>query len=165
MRRKLIPELLDSDAGTPQEVAGSLADLCLVNRWFGGVRSLRKMLEEVASLAQVRQLSLLDVAAGAGDVAAELSRQSQRREMRLEVTLLDRSPAHLTPAVGMQRIAGDALALPFCDRSFDVVASSLFLHHLQEDEAVQFLSDALRVCRIAVLISDLRRSWLHLALT
>ena len=36
MRRVVVPELLDSDAGTPREVEGSLADLRMVNRFFGG---------------------------------------------------------------------------------------------------------------------------------
>ena len=36
MRRVLVPELLDSDAGTEFEVQTALADLRRINRWFGG---------------------------------------------------------------------------------------------------------------------------------
>ena len=59
---------------------------------------------------------------------------------------------------------GDALALPFCDKSFDLVACSTFVHHLEPEEIVRFANEALRVARVAVLINDLRRHWLHLGL-
>jgi len=39
----------------------------------------------------------------------------------------------------------------------------LFAHHLGPVDLVRFINEALRVCRSAVLINDLVRSWLHLA--
>ena len=44
MRRTVTPELLDSDSGTPAEVAASLADLNFINRWFGGIATLCAMI-------------------------------------------------------------------------------------------------------------------------
>ena len=61
-------------------------------------------------------------------------------------------------------VAGDALALPFRDASFDLLSSTLFAHHLSPQELVQFVNEALRVCRVAVLINDLVRHPLHLSL-
>src|SRR5437763_13489808 len=140
MQRRNIPELLDEDAGTPPEIAGSLADLRSFNRWLGGVRTTRLLIEQVAHETGRREFTLLDVAAGAGYVAQETSRQLQGRGIRLHPTLLDRSAVHLQSAAPLPRIAGDALVLPFQDGSFDLVASSLFLHHLQPAQADVFLS-------------------------
>ena len=61
-------------------------------------------------------------------------------------------------------VAGDALALPFRSASFDLLSSTLFAHHLSPQELVQFVNEALRVCRVAVLINDLVRHPLHLSL-
>ncbi len=47
MHRTVAAELLDSDLGTAEEVAASLADLRVVNRWFGGIATTRSMLERV----------------------------------------------------------------------------------------------------------------------
>jgi len=80
----------------------------------------------------------------------------------LEITLLDRVRSHLLP--GNRSVAADALALPFRDTSFDLVSSSLFAHHLEPPELKRFVEEALRVSRIAVLINDLIRHPLHLAL-
>jgi hypothetical protein len=40
----------------------------------------------------------------------------------------------------------------------------LFVHHLSPDELVQFAREALRVCRVAMIINDIVRSPIHLAL-
>jgi hypothetical protein len=58
---------------------------------------------------------------------------------------------------------GDALTLPFGDCSYDVVASSLFVHHLSPEQVVQFARESLRVSRVCLLINDLVRNPLHLA--
>ena len=163
MRRQVIPELLDSDAGTEQEIAAALQDLDWINRCFGGIRSIRRMIEQVAQQTGRREFSVLDVAAGSGAVAADARTQLERSGIRSEWTLLDRSAKHLPKEAAS--VVGDALALPFMEASFDLVTCSLFLHHLEPEEVAQFLCEALRVCRVAVLITDLRRNWAHLALT
>jgi ubiquinone/menaquinone biosynthesis C-methylase UbiE len=85
----------------------------------------------------------------------------------LDITLLDRASSHLnhgTNTNGRRAVVGNALALPFADGSFDLVSCGLFAHHLSPAEVVQFMKEGLRVCRTAVLINDLVRSPLHLAL-
>ncbi len=61
-------------------------------------------------------------------------------------------------------MVGDALALPFSNGSFDVVSCCLFAHHLSPPDVCVFRAEASRVARTAVLINDLIRDPLHLAL-
>jgi hypothetical protein len=88
--------------------------------------------------------------------------QLARKGITLDVTHLDRVRSHLLP--GNHSVVADALALPFPDDSFDLVSSSLFAHHLEPAELARFAIEALRVSRCAVLINDLVRHPLHLAL-
>jgi len=162
MQRVMIPEWLDVDAGNAPEIAASLRDLCRINRWFGGVGTSLGMLREVARRTGAVSLSLLEVAAGAGAVPEACRRILAHEGVRLDVTVLDRAASHLDH--GTRAVAGDALALPFPDSSFDVVSSNLFVHHLSPAELAAFMDEALRVARRAVLINDLVRSRLHLAL-
>jgi len=162
MRRVVIPELLDTDAGTPAEIRDSLADLRNINRRFGGINTTCAMIERVAAVNKQGELSLLDVAAGSGYVAEAAQKQLAPRGIRLSYALLDCAASHLNGH--RPSVVANALELPFRDRSFDVVACSLFLHHLEPDEIRTFVNEALRVSHIAVLINDLRRSALHLAL-
>jgi len=163
MQRVVIPELLDTDAGSPEEVADSLADLRWVNRWFGGVATTCSMIERVARGENGNQrLSFLEVAAGTGDTPAATRERMREQGVQLDVTLLDRAKTHLNH--GNRSVVGDALALPFADNTYDLVSCGLFTHHLSPGEIVQFVSEGLRICRKAVLINDLVRDPMHLAL-
>ena len=162
MKRRPSLELLDSDAGTPREVAGSLRDLQMFNEWFGGVRCTEKLVRRALSRNHNPSPSLLEVAAGAGFVPTKI-RERLSPKIKLRIALLDRSRTHLN---GSDRaVTGDALALPFADASFDLVSCNLFVHHLAPEELQQFAREALRVSRVAFLINDLVRDPLHLALT
>ena len=163
MRRVVIPELLDEDAGSPAEVAASFVDLRHINDWFGGTRTTVTLLERIARAMGRSRLSLLEVGAGAGDMPLRAARALRSKGYELEVSLLDRKWSHL-PQNGVPSVAGDALALPFHDESFDVVSCTLLAHHFEPDELPRFVREALRVCRRAVLINDLIRSRIHTGL-
>jgi|SRR5271165_5945230 len=166
MKRVVIPELLDADSGTPAEVASALCDLRHINQWFGGIAATQSMITQVAEKRRVSSLSLLEVGAGAGYVPQAASQRMRTLGVELHVTLLDRAHSHLRNGSGNGTfaVAGDALALPFADASFDLVSCCLFAHHLEPRELVQFVNEGLRVCRTAVIINDVIRDPVHLAL-
>ena len=172
MQRVDAPEILDSDACSPADVEETLRDLGRVNRWFGGVATTQKMVERAAQVSGTKHLSLLEVAAGSGEVPEVVRQKLARRGITLDVTLLDRARSHLpgknhAPAnrTGTNHgVVADALALPFGDGAFDLVSCSLFAHHLNEQQLTQFACEGLRVSRFAVLINDLIRHPAHLVL-
>ena len=47
MKRVVIPELLDTDAGTPAEISAALSDLRHINQWFGGIAATQSMIAQV----------------------------------------------------------------------------------------------------------------------
>lgn len=170
MQRVDAPEILDSDACSPREAQAVLTVLGRINRWFGGIATTEKLVGRVARTGGVRQLSLLEVAAGSGEVPEIVRRRLAVRGILLDVTLLDMAHSHLSgDDCGMprqeknHRVAGDALNVPFKDNAFDVVSCSLFAHHLDPQQLHRFVWEALRVSRRAVLINDLVRGRLHLA--
>lgn len=155
MRRVPVRELLDEDAGTPSEVKKSLEDVRFLNEYFGGVSTTMAMIRRVARKTGAAEFSMLDVAAGAGDVPELVRVRVEPHGVRLKLTLLDRLSSHL--GAGDNRIVGDARALPFQERSFDLVSCCLFVHHLAPSEVNVFVKEALRCARTAVLINDLVR--------
>jgi hypothetical protein len=162
MTRRPSFELLDSDAGTPAEIAGTIRDLQMFNDWFGGVRTSETLVRRaLANGPPTQNFSLLEIAAGNGYVP-EAVRRRLVPELDLKVTLLDRSRTHLD--ANPHSVVADALKLPFSDGSFDLVSCNLFLHHLGPDEVRAFAREALRVARVAFLVNDLVRDPAHLAL-
>lgn len=161
MQRVDIPEILDSDTCPPGEVETSLRDLVRINSWFGGVATTAALVGRAAQRAGCKRLSLLEVAAGSGEVTRMVARRVARSGITLDVTLLDRARSHLF--AGGRAVVSDGLALPFRENAFDLVSCNLFAHHLSPDNLRRFVTEALRVSREAVLINDLIRHPLHLA--
>jgi ubiquinone/menaquinone biosynthesis C-methylase UbiE len=172
MQRIDAPEILDSDACSDDEVQATLKTLDRINCWFGGVATTQRMVERVAEATGRKTLSLLEAASGTGEVPLRVRDRVARDGISLTPTLLDRAHSHLVPRTPSSRnsahetpvVAGDALALPFRDAAFDLVSCSLFAHHLAPDHLTVFVREALRVSRVAVLVNDLVRHPLHLAL-
>ncbi len=166
-------ELLDEDSGSPREIASALRSIEFVNRWFGGNQVHRMLLGEAAGTR--RELVVLEVAAGRATALAAAAlalRRGPKGPVQLHATLLDRQASHLPrlhsdwPACFPKPhcIEGDARAIPLPDKSVDVVSCCLFLHHLDPPGATQFLREAIRVARVAVLINDLERTRVHYGL-
>jgi SAM-dependent methyltransferase len=162
MKRVRTEEILDSPDCPVEEVAASLRDIGRINRWFGGVTTTRKLIERAAAATGKRRFSMLEVGAGFGEVPRLAARQLARHGITLEITHLDCKHSHLLE--GSRAVVANALALPFRDNAFDLVNCSLFAHHLEPDELARFASEALRVSRCALLINDLVRHSMHLAL-
>ena len=111
----------------------------------------------------MKELSLLEIGSGEGDVPLGAKRALSRDGITLNVTLLDRRWTHL-PASNGSSVCGDAMHLPFRDDAFDVVSCSLFAHHFDPEQLRLVIGESLRVSRRTVLINDLIRSRLHVLL-
>ncbi len=166
MERVVEDEWLDEDRGTPEEVEAALHSLALANRRFGGVRLHARLLRHTLTrVSHRRRPHILEVASGRADV---LKAALRRLDVVPEITLLDRSAAHLPDPrawhakwAAPRVVQGNALDLPFPDASVDIVSCCLFLHHLEPSEIALFLAEAQRVARVAVIINDLERTALH----
>ncbi|HYL75688.1 MAG TPA: methyltransferase domain-containing protein [Bryobacteraceae bacterium] len=134
----------------PEEARGNLRDLVRVNKYLGGYGVLRRIVGEFARPDE--SFSILDIGAASGDMGAAV----RRYYPRAAVTSLDRKENHLAVAADPKLVA-DAFRLPFRERSFDLVFSSLFLHHFSNEEIVKLLASFATVARRAVLAIDLER--------
>ena len=106
--------------------------------------------------------TLLDVAAGSGDVGSALSRSASRRGVRLRVIALDRKLSHLTVGRRLGEVSHGVVAcareLPFADGAFDWTLSTLFFHHLDRRSKRRVCTEMKRVARRSAVIIDLRRA-------
>lgn len=162
MKRTITPELLDTDDWASPQIETALADLRRINRLFGGIGTMTAILARVAKSAGRNRLTFLDVGGASGDVARGAQQRLRKRGLQVDAVILDRAPTHLQTS--LPKVAGDGGHLPFADSSFDVVGCSLLAHHLSDSDLQAFVEEGLRVSRLAVAISDLKRSLPHLLL-
>lgn len=160
--RSSASELLDSPASMGSEISANLADIRRTNSWFGGtslaIRSLAEVMEGQSPS------TLLDVGTGSADIPLAQLKWAATSGCQLQVTASDVSQEVLAEAsrvVGDQSIQlclADARRLPWSDNSFDIVQNCLALHHFEPAEAVCVLREMWRVARLAIVVTDLRRS-------
>jgi ubiquinone/menaquinone biosynthesis C-methylase UbiE len=165
VRRWDAEELLDRAGHDPTELAANLRDIRLVNRLAGGVATVLRHLPGLLShIPRGRPVEILDLATGCGDIPLSLAAWADRHCRPLQLTATDHSPEILAEA--QRTLAGvpgvtfticDARAVPFPDRSFDVVLCSLSLHHFAPEEAVQVLREMDRLSRTGFILNDIRR--------
>lgn len=163
--RRRVPELMDAPAVDASELAHGLADLRRVNRWLGGSRTALGAVVPLIRRLRGREVSVLDVATGSGDIPLALSRRARRDGVRLRVTATDLHPATLDAArvltaadPNVQVRSADALHLPFGDDAFDIAMCHTALHHFDEPDAMRVLRELDRVARCGVVVTDLSRS-------
>src|SRR4051794_30945103 len=143
-QRLVADELMDDLARPRREFDEAYRDLARVNRWLGGIRAIERFLP-------AGNLLILDVAAGACDIAEAISSRARR------VFSLDRNSEGLKLAKRSSPVAADALKMPFRDETFDVVMASLFFHHLSDEDCVRVLKRMWRMARRVVVVNDLHR--------
>ena len=157
-------EYLDEPGIDPRLVRRSLADVALANTLFGGTRAV--LLEIGAVLPELgATATLLDVGSGVGDIAARARQLARTHGKELSLVTIDMAEtlAVASRARTGNAVRGDATALPFADRSVDLVMCSQTLHHFDDTTASSVLRELDRVARIRVIVSDLRRSWIAAA--
>jgi len=155
-------EYLDSDDVDAETRLRALSDVARANVYFAGARVVVREIRRVLAATTNRTLTLLDVGTGTGDVSRLAVAMARTHGVALTAIGLDVSPtlARCAHGSGLLGVCGDALSLPFADRSVDVSVCSQLLHHFSDDDAVRLLRELDRVSRLGVVVCDLRRSWL-----
>src|SRR5947207_1864433 len=133
---------MDQPGLDPAEHEQALRGLGRINALSDSAGILWRPLLKLAR-RQHGPLSVLDIACGGGDLVAGLGRRARRGGVPLRLEGCDMSAVAMAHAerlaaarhVSARFFTWDALADPL-PGEYDVVTTSLFLHHLDEPEAV-----------------------------
>lgn len=162
--RQIQPEIMDQADLDEARHLDALRGLARINRWSWTAATIWKSIKQLQR-EQRSPLRVLDVATGGGDVLYDLARRAQRSRLPIAFSGCDISSRAIEFAESRARqhgldvsfFVGDALNDPL-PTGFDILISSLFLHHLSDDEAVLLLQKMRAACESMVVISDLRRT-------
>ena len=162
-RRAELSEMLDEPCSY-NELRGCLRDLEQVNRISFGDRPTLEWLAQFVPEAK-RPLHIVDVGCGGGDMLRRIENWAARRGLAVKLTGVDLNPHAIRAAREFTRaesriewITGEAYSLDANLGPIDLVISSLFTHHLTDDEIVGFIAWMERVARQGWFINDLYRS-------
>jgi 2-polyprenyl-3-methyl-5-hydroxy-6-metoxy-1,4-benzoquinol methylase len=161
------PELMDQPG---LELAAHARALEGLRRIHAMSRTGAVLWRPIARMARTVQaesgtVRVLDLATGGGIIPLTLARRAARAELNVSVDGCDISSQAVELArtkaaawgVPSRFFVLDALSQPL-PRDYDVVTCSLFLHHLDETDAIALLGRMAAVARRLVLVDDLVRS-------
>lgn len=166
--RNRLPEWMDQPDLDPSLHHHALKGLEKLNYFSNGAGVLWKPILNLANKKHLTSLSVLDIATGSGDIPIALSKKALRCNLNINFSAIDKSSFALNllqskckssnakiECFEMDVLNGPAFPV------HDIIICSLFLHHLDNSEAIQLLQRMAKAARIAVLINDLERSWLN----
>ncbi len=164
-RRHRQPEIMDQPGLDRAEHFHALRGIERINRWSGSARILWPALRQLGRELAPRPVRVLDLATGAGDVPSRLWHKARRAGLTFELTACDVNPQAVEYA--QQRAADHGARVLFrvadvindpLPTGYDAVMCSLFLHHLDEEQAVGLLRRMAAAAERLVLVNDLKRS-------
>ena len=155
---------MDTGDYTPEEYARFLKDIAFINRRIGDTAAIEKTLLAEIERLDLKEFSVLDLGAGSGELLrfiAEFAHRTNRRAFLVGLDLHEQS-LHVMKRESVEveeihALRADALHLPFADDSFDFTISSLFTHHLTDDQIVDVFREMDRVAARSIFSIDLQR--------
>jgi SAM-dependent methyltransferase len=159
------PELMDTVPSSFEEFRDCLRDLAFVNRCTLAYRPTEQFFEALLLRNRYlhRPLEVLDVGSGYGDTLRHIAHWAKRRGVRVNLTGIDLNPwsrkAASQATLDTQPISWitkDVFAYAPA-QPVDVVISSLFTHHLDDEGVVTFLRWMEKTARLGWFVNDLHR--------
>lgn len=156
-------ERIDTGDYTDEEFERFLREIAFINRYFGDRQVLKRTLFQDIERKNLTEFSVLDVGAGSGEMLRVIAEFAKKTGRKAFLTGLDLNRISAETVLkeskgfaAIESIQSDALNMPFVNASFDYVISSLFTHHLSDQQVVCVISEMDRARR-GLYIIDLHR--------
>ncbi|MCC6144397.1 MAG: methyltransferase domain-containing protein [Candidatus Hydrogenedentes bacterium] len=164
MKRIQEPETMDQPGLAPEVHASALRAVARVNTISLALPQLWRRIRPYLRTSD-RPLRILDLATGSGAVPISIARRARRAGLPVEVAGCDFSPFAVKFA--REEAQRCSIAAKFFEwdlvqqgvpEGYDIIVSTLFLHHLDPEQIVDLLRACKEKARVAVIISDLLRT-------
>jgi 2-polyprenyl-3-methyl-5-hydroxy-6-metoxy-1,4-benzoquinol methylase len=157
LKRSYSPEIMDDFSIQDERIDDALIELGVVNKYLGGISTTNDGLRLLIDGKPNSVISVLDIGAGASDILQYLNKKFHSLNFT-SLELNKRTCDFLRKNSVSDIVCADTRNLPVKEKQFDIVHASLFLHHFKEEEIKKLLRELLKICRIGIIINDLRRS-------
>lgn len=178
--RNLVPEWMDDPNLDPTLHRQALAGLRRIHWWSGTASGIANTLLELAQRSRLREIRILDVGCGGGDVTAQVGAKlaphipCSLTGWDISTTAIETASRHCEPThvrsngrcrleFEVRNILDPDIHTPSAEAAFDFAYCSLFLHHFDNEQALNLVRRMMQWTRHAVLVDDLirsRKGWL-----
>ncbi|WP_034060507.1 methyltransferase domain-containing protein [Lacinutrix jangbogonensis] len=143
----------------------ALDKLAKINQWLGGnivtINGLKKALK---NLEKLETITIIDLGCGGGDILREISTFGKKHNYNFKLIGLDANIHTIDYAISLSQNydniefkAIDIFSEDFKVLEYDLVLTTLFLHHFKEGALVNFLKPVVVKAKLGVVVNDLHR--------
>lgn len=158
-------ELMDDFTMSGAPLYKTLNQLAEINRWLGGNSvTLNGLKELLKNKSKDKILTIIDIGCGNGDMLRIIADYGKKEGYTFKLIGIDANEFTIAYAKKLSRnydeisyFQQDVFSDEFRDLSYDIVLSTLFLHHFTESEILDLLSLMLKKITIGIIINDLHR--------
>lgn len=159
-------ELMDDFSMKGELLRDTLDKLGKINKWLGGnhvtLNGLRQLLK---NQPKDKVLTIVDLGCGHGDILRLIADFGRKHNYSFELIGIDANQGAIEYAdelsVAYEELSFrsvDVFSEEFRAMEYDIVLSTLFLHHLNEDEIHALLNTVTTKAKLGMVINDLHRS-------
>ncbi len=159
-------EIMDDLSMEGDMLRNTLDQLVLINKRLGGNKATINGLHTLLK-AEPKEvaISIVDLGCGSGDMLRAVADYGRKNNFTFKLTGIDANEYTVNYARKLSvkypeisYIEMDVQSIEFSDISFDIVITTLFLHHFTDQEIERLLIPIVNKVRIGVIINDLHRS-------
>jgi len=158
-------ELMDDFSNNGVLLRDTLDKLAGINKWLGGNRvTINGLKELINGHPKEKTINIIDIGCGGGDVIRDVADYFYRNGYSFKIIGIDANRdtvayadelSKMYPEISFQHC--DIFSDEFKSIEYDVVLSSLFLHHFKDEQLIEFLPEILKKASLGIVVNDLHR--------
>ena len=165
-------EIMDDFSMKGELLRDTLDKLGKINKWLGGNRvTLNGVAQLLAGKPKDRTYTIIDLGCGHGDILRLVADYGKKHGYTFQLIGVDANEDAIDYATDLSKPydnlsfkALDIFSEAFQQLDYDIVLSTLFLHHFNQDEIEQLLRQLTQKAQIGIVVNDLHRSRIAYAL-
>ncbi|WP_445731305.1 methyltransferase domain-containing protein [Mariniflexile sp.] len=158
-------ELMDDFSINGAILHDTLDTLANINKWLGGNKVTLGGLKKVLKNHPKKEpLTIIDLGCGGGDILRKVAEFGKNEGYTFRLIGIDANKNAMVYARQLSKnypeisfMDCDIFSEAFESLHYDVVLSTLFLHHFKEDQIIDILSIAKKKAKLGIVVNDLHR--------
>ena len=158
-------EIMDDLDMTGELLIDSLDKIATINQWLGGKQvALSALKTLLKNHSEEKELSIVDLGCGNGDILRKIAKFGRKRGLKFQLLGIDANQATIDYAIKLSKdypeikyLKQDVLSEEFRHQKYDIALCTLFLHHFEDEIALNLIQSILKNTGIGLIVNDLHR--------
>ena len=158
-------EIMDDLSINGDQLFKTLDQLAIINKWLGGnsitINGIKRLLK---NHPKDKSITIIDLGCGDGDMLRQVFNYGKREGYSFKLIGIDANEHTINYAKKKSNdypeisyLKQDVFSKEFENLSYDIVLSTLFLHHFNEEQIIDLVSTLLEKSRLGIIVNDLHR--------